>query len=194
MRRTSLALFLFLSSTVSLSAQISPTPVINNEIRDNSSTKMREVTLERVKRDAKKLSKRDSTAEAESKFSQIKEDFEEIQKLQVKIIEAYTTGKEIDFRKISESAAEINKRSVRLNANLFKVKSDDKKEEKKTKESGIKELIIELDKAIGSFVENPAFKDKKLVDQKDAENSRSDLEKIIEISEALSHEAKQLVL
>lgn len=193
MKRTSLALFLFLLSTISLSAQISPTPVINNEIRDNSSARMREVSLERAKRDAKKRSKQDSNEEAASKFSQIKEDFEGIQKLQANIVKAYTTGKEIDFLKISESAAEINKRSIRLEANLFKVKPDDKKEKQKTEEFGVKELIIELDKAIGSFVESPAFKDNKLIDQKDAESSRSSLEKIIEISEALSLEAKKRI-
>jgi hypothetical protein len=158
---------------------------------------MREVTLERVKRDAKKSPKTSTDDTAAIKLAQIKSDFENIQTLLAEIIKTYTTGDKIDYLKISEYAAEVQRRSIRLRSNLFIIKADkinsDKgkdQESPKAGEAGVRELIIELDRAIGEFVENPIFKSKNLVAQKDAEASRACLENIIEISTALSSKAK----
>lgn len=189
MKRTISALFLFLSSAVSLLAQISPTPVINNEVRDNSSMKMREVSLERTKRDAKKPFPKETNEEAAIRFALIKSDFENIQKLQAEIIKAYTTGKEVNYLQISESAEEMHKKSVRLELNLFNTKFEKEQKDEKKKQPGVRDLIIELDKAISNFVESPLFKNNKLVEQKEAEKSQANLEIIIKLSEILSREA-----
>ena len=53
-------------------------------------------------------------------------------------------------------------------------------------------MIVELDKAIGNFTSSPIFKETKLVDQKTAEKSQIQLEKMISLSEMLSQEAKKL--
>jgi hypothetical protein len=183
----------FLSSIAA--AQVVPTPVINNEIRDNSSIRSREIELERVKRESNKLKPRESTQEQEIKFAEIKEDFENIQKLQGEIIKAYTTGRKINYEKISQSAAEMTKKTVRLDANLFDSKIEEtvkNKDSEKTKPKIVRDLIIELDKVIGTFVSSPVFKNTKLVDEQSSEKSRLDLEKIFKLSDMLSREAKKL--
>ena len=100
-------------------SQVVPTPVINNEIRDNTSIRSREIELERVKRDSRKPNLTADLNGRVIKFSEIKEDFESIQKLQNSIVEIYTTGKKIRYEEIGKLALEINKGAVRLNLNLF---------------------------------------------------------------------------
>lgn len=182
---------IFFVFTASVFAQISPTPVVNNEVRDNSSIRMRSVELERAKREANKSFSQESDPETVIRFEKIKVDFENIQKLQAEIIKAYTTGKQINYHKISESAAELNKKALRLEANLFNIKKiTDKKDEKK-KTPSVRDLIIELDKALSNFIDNPIFKSNKVIEQKDVEKSENQLEKVIKLSETLSLEAKK---
>ena len=88
---------LFISSIVV--AQI-PNPVADTEMRDGSSIRRRSIELERVKRDAVKLRPTEDSTERTIKFAEIKEDFENIQKLQSEIVKAYTTGKNINYEKI----------------------------------------------------------------------------------------------
>lgn len=189
-----LSVFLFYAS--SLLAQISPTPVINNEVRDNSSIRMREVELERFKRDSKKVKIDQPTKAQTVKFAEIKGDFENIQKLQSEIVKTYTTGNRINFKKISEAAAEISRRAARLDSNLFFQKSAKPKKDKKVEEPGeknLKDLIIELDNEIGIFVTSPIFTNNKLVDSKVSGKSQDELEKIIQLSVRLSVEAKKFI-
>jgi cell fate (sporulation/competence/biofilm development) regulator YlbF (YheA/YmcA/DUF963 family) len=172
-----------------------PNPVADNEMRDVSSIRRRAIELERVKRESNKLKPRESTEEQEIKFAEIKEDFENIQKLQDEIVKAYTTGKKINYEKISQSAAEMTKKTVRLDANLFDSKIEEtvkNKDSEKAKPKIVRDLIIELDKVIGTFVSSPVFKNTKLVDEQSSEKSRLDLEKIFRLSDTLSREAKKL--
>ncbi len=187
-----IANLLFLSSIVT--AQV-PTPVVNNEIRDNSSIRSRTIELERVKRDSRKINPREYTKAQEIKFAEVKEDFESIQKLQNSIVKAYTTGEKINYEKISEAAAEMTKKAVRLNENLFDSateKSDENTKIDGAKQKSVRNLIIELDNIIEIFVSSPVFKNTKLVDPKDSEKSRLDLEKILRLSNFLSREAKKM--
>jgi cell fate (sporulation/competence/biofilm development) regulator YlbF (YheA/YmcA/DUF963 family) len=184
---------LFFLSSIAF-AQV-PNPVADNEMRDGSSIRRRAIELERVKRESNKLKPRESTEEQEIKFAEIKEDFENIQKLQGEIIKAYTTGRKINYEKISQSAAEMTKKTVRLDANLFDSKIEEtvkNKDSEKTKPKIVRDLIIELDKVIGTFVSSPVFKNTKLVDEQSSEKSRLDLEKIFKLSDTLSREAKKL--
>jgi cell fate (sporulation/competence/biofilm development) regulator YlbF (YheA/YmcA/DUF963 family) len=184
---------LFFLSSIAF-AQV-PNPVADNEMRDVSSIRRRAIELERVKRESNKLKPRESTEEQEIKFAEIKEDFENIQKLQDEIVKAYTTGKKINYEKISQSAAEMTKKTVRLDANLFDSKIEEtvkNKDSEKAKPKIVRDLIIELDKVIGTFVSSPVFKNTKLVDEQSSEKSRLDLEKIFRLSDTLSREAKKL--
>jgi hypothetical protein len=174
----------------------SPIPVFEKEIREGTSIRMRSTELERIKREANKVDTGESNIERKIKFSAIKKDFEAIQKIQDSIIKTYTTGKKINYSKIGEKAEAMTKNALRLDENLFGAKSDTtiKKQEEwpDTKQKSVKNLIIELDKMIGTFVANPMFKNIKIVDLKLSKNAQSDLMKIIDLSRNLSNLAAKM--
>lgn len=183
---------LFLSSIIVAQA---PNPVADTEMRDGSSIRRRAIELERVKRDAIKLRPTEDSTERTIKFAEIKEDFENIQKLQSEIVKAYMTGREINYEKISQSAAEMTRKTVRLDANLFNSKTQKNvgdKTAEKAKPRSVKDLIIRLDKVVETFVNSPTFKNIKVVDPQNSEKSRIDLEKIFQLSDALSKAAKRM--
>ena len=159
--------------------------------------KMRSVEIERVKREAAKAegSYEPNNTEIQSKFPQIKEDFENIQISEAAIIKAYTTGKTIDYSLIETSAQGINKNAHRLDANLFAktiAKKEGKPKEKEEKTKTVKILIVELDKAISEFVSSKIFGNLNVVDPEVAIKTRTDLVSIMELSEKLSKEASKL--
>ena len=193
MKKTFFVLFAALFSVSAIFAQVSPTPVINNEVRDISSVRSRSMELERLKRDANKISLKNSV-EIEAKFAEIKQEFENLQKLQAAIIKTYTTGKTIDYAKISHYADEMRKNALKLNENLFVSNPDqDEKDktEKEKKTKTVRDLIIELDKIINSFINSALFSNNKIVDSNVSEKAGKDLEQIIKLSVLLTLEAKK---
>jgi hypothetical protein len=195
MRYTVICVLAGLFSALSIPAQVSPTPVINNEIRDPASMRTRAVELEKVKRDSGKITFDKPSKEQAVKFAEIKEDFENIQKLEAEIIRAYTAEKEINFKKIADAAADISRRGTRLDANLFIPKTEKSSKNKDTEPAGqksLRDLIIDLDELLGAFVTSPIFTNNKLIDSKMSETSQNQLEKIIKISALLAREAKTI--
>ena len=170
----------------------------DTNLADNN-IKMRSVELERVKREA-------AQAEAASfapintklaaKFPQIKEDFEGVQMLEDAIIKAYTTGKTIDYNLIESAANGINSKAKRLDSNLFadtkKEKEDLTTKQDTEKVKPVRDLIVELDNAIGSFVKSKIFGNIKVIEPEDAIRTRTDLISILQLSEKLSVEAKKM--
>jgi hypothetical protein len=161
--------------------------------------KMNSIELERIKREAEKPNASNSAihSKAQSKFPQIKEDFEGIQIAQSAIIKTYTTDKKIDYALIEISAEDILKRAKRLDSNIFaepiKKKEDSEKPKDTTeKPKSLRDLIIDLDNAIGSFVSSPIFGNLKVVDPNVAVKTREDLILIQDLSEKITAEAKKL--
>lgn len=186
-----LGLIIFIIFPVGLFAQVLPNPApgIEAEIKKASEIKLRSVEIERMKRDAAKYNSNKSNVRTKAKFAEIKEDFEDIQKLQSSIVKIYTTGKTINYSKISKSSREMNKNALRLNENLFETESDKDLEKIKiinTEPINVRNLIIDLDNAIGKFVENPMFKNSKIVKSETSKNAQVELRKIISISDKLS--------
>src|SRR5262245_12851324 len=98
--------------------------------------KDRSMELERIKREADKPTrKNEPTAADTARFEEIKEDFENIQRLQDEVLKAYTTTKDVEVKTIAAKAEEINKRASRLASNLFPPPPDEKKSSKKSKEA-----------------------------------------------------------
>lgn len=193
MKFLALFTFLFFSFAVfsNLAAQAKP----DSDLRDNN-IRMRSADLERTKRDAEKnnsISASQMNAEIDRKFSEIKADYEGLQKAQDAIVKAYTTGKKINYGQIEKSAKEVSENAERLNSNLFTTEAkveNIKKNEKN--ETGVKDLIVELDGAVGSFVSSTMFQNLKVVDQKVADKAQSDLAHILRISRHLSKEAGKM--
>jgi cell fate (sporulation/competence/biofilm development) regulator YlbF (YheA/YmcA/DUF963 family) len=165
-----------------------PVPVVEMEIRSGSSIKMRSAELERVKRESNRLSVSDSK-ENLLKFEEIKDDFENIQKLQSKVVRVYTTGKTVDYNKIGALSAEMSKKAARLERNLFEKRADKTENDNDVERKQVRDLIIELDGAIGNFTNGQIFKNIKLVDTENAQKSQDQLRKIIILSGKLSIEA-----
>ena len=167
------------------------TPVDNN-------IKLRSVELERVKREAEKAAMLRRDNGTELNFSIVKKDFEGIQKEQMRIIDAYTKGKKIDYKKISKSAAKITEMAIRLRANVFEPDDGDKKsDEGKDNENPfagktVRDLIIALDNAIGEVVTSPMWQKLAVVDPGVAGPVDKSLVKVIDTSGALWLESTKL--
>lgn len=206
-------IILALAISTSISAQVQPAVTGDKNLRDEN-IRMRSIDLERAKQDAEKPSTNTSNttlttvpaavikSDIETKYPQIKEDFEGIQSNQAAIIKAYITGEKIDYIQIKTSAADITDRAKRLDGNLFAPKIEvEKKEEvskeaqskeKETKTKSIRDLIVELDNAVGNFVSGTMFQNLRVIEPEAAGKTQAALAKIIEISELLSKETGKM--
>lgn len=173
----------------------------DRNLGDNA-VKARSMEMERMKREARQseaASFAPVNKDIVARFPQIKEDFEGIQIFQTSIVTAYTTGKAIDYVLIGVSAEGMNKKAKRLDSNLFAASSDKEGEEseankdpqKTEKTQTVRELIIDLDKAIGDFVSSPIFGNIRGIDPEVAIKTRKDLIRIIKLSDSLYAEAKK---
>jgi hypothetical protein len=203
-----------------VSAQVMPPGGSDRDLRDTN-VKGRSNELERIDRDARKeAAKKKNKSEVNpaapqpedklaAKYDEIKTDYEQIQLSQDSIIKAYQGEGKIDYSQISKFSSEINKSALRLNSNLFpvplvkksdaegKVENSDQKNGNKTdqeikKPKSVGDLIVELDNTIGSFATSPMFQNLRVVDAAVSEKTKSDLEKIIELSQLLNMEAAKM--
>lgn len=210
-----LILFVLVFSTAIYSnvfgQQAAPPGAGDKDLRDNN-VKSRSVELERIDREANKPNKTGNSGSSSNasgedklaaKYGEIKEDFEQIQMSQDVIIKTYQNTSKIDYAQIIKSALEINKSARRLDLNLFpsKINEDpeseknDKNEKKQSAETklakSLRDLIVDLDNAIGSFASSTMFQNLRLIDPKVSIKTRTDLAKIIESSAELSAQAQK---
>jgi hypothetical protein len=165
--------------------------------------KDRSMELERIDREAKKSVRKNEPTDT-ARFQEIKEDFENIQRLQDEVLKAYTTSKEVPVQLIAANAEQIHKRASRLESNLFPPPPEEKKSSKKSKEvqkeepaqlgslpEGLKSLIAEQDNVLAKFVTNPMFTNPTVANVNDQVVARADLQKVIRLSAALKAEAEK---
>lgn len=160
-----------------------------------SDVKNRSIELERMKREAGKRSA--GEASTASAFPYIKEDFEEIQKLNSRVYELAAAKSPLDYAVILKFASEINQRAIRLESNLFASESAKRKAEKTKlpiadKTPDMAELLETLDKSINNFVHSPLFQNTNLVNSQDSLNAQNDLRTVVEVSFLVKEEAKKL--
>ena len=124
-----------------------------------------------------------------SLFEQIREDFTRLQVINNEMMCTIFEKRNVDRKLIAATTAEINKRALRLSANLALPEIDDKtKKERPDPARNDNELqagLLELDRYIVSFTGNPLFKQPEVVDSQSALKARSDLNFIIRLSEQL---------
>ena len=213
MKKLSIVSTIIIATAIGSSAyaqQAAPPGAGDKDLGDKN-IKTRSMELERVDRDAKKTNtspeKAATTAEEDrlaAKYPEIKADYEQIQKSQDLIVQTYQGTGKIDYAQIGKSALEINSSAKRLNTNLFPVptveevegKNEAKKVEKpenaaKSAKSA-RDLIVELDNAIGSFATSPMFQNLRAVDAAVSAKAKTELEKIIELSAMLNAEAMRM--
>jgi uncharacterized protein YukE len=210
-----IALLFSTASYSNIYSQVAPPPGAGDKDLRDTDVKRRSVEMDRIERDAKKTGKTPvSVAEAKieedrlaAKYGEIKTDYEQIQLSQDTVIKTYQGSGKIDYTQISKSALEINESAVRLKSNLFTAaveisdaKKEVKKEEKKVEKTetetkpakSVRDLIVDLDNTIGSFVASPMFQNLRTVDDAVSAKTGLDLEKIIELSAVLGAEARKM--
>ncbi len=171
-----------------------PNGSVANNSRDDydNGTRIRSMEMERIKKETYR------SAAAENRtinYSQIKKDFELLQKLENDIVKTYITGKQINYKQISENAYKLNECAQRLRGNLslFAEKSDEKIDKNKTEPENVKDIIVVLDTLIGKFVVNPIFKNLNVFETKDAVKADIGLQSIIRLSRLLAQKSENQV-
>ena len=187
--------------------QVVAPPGAGDKNLSDTGVKARSVELERAKRDANKPGGSATTsASAEdklaAKYDEIKTDYEQIQLSQDAVVKIYQGIGKIDYAQIGKSALEINRSAARLNANLFppneipggekEEKAETKKDEKAKAPKSVRDLIVDLDNAVGSFATSPMFQNLRTADAATSAKASLDLEKIIELSASLNAEAEKM--
>ncbi len=159
-----------------------------------SDVKNRSVEMERVKRQANKRTASDNST---AKFPEIKEDFEQIQKINSDVLQITHVKMPINYVAVLRSVSEINNRAVRLKSNLFASEPKSKKEAKNKQSSDfemqdIKLLLNALDKSINDFVHSSIFQNINLVNSTDSLAAQNDLESVIKISSSIKEKARKI--
>jgi hypothetical protein len=205
MRKIILATFMTFIASTFVFAQTgtpidagTPAGAGDSNLSDNN-IKLRSVELERIKREAEKTAKVRRDDGVELNFSMIKNDFEGIQKEQSNIIAGYQSVGDIDYKKIKDSSNKMTEMAVRLKSNLF-LPAADKESNTKAEENpatdankkSVRNLIVDLDNAIGSFVSNTMFQNLKAIDPELSKKAQADLNNIIKLSSDLWLESKKM--
>lgn len=188
------AFFLFTVSTASASAQRTPEQSVLQARDQFFDIKKRSVEMERTKREAGKSPARKNVA---LKFSEIKEDFENIQKLSNRLLQSDAVKAPVNYAAVIKSVAEIKRRAVRLSSNLF---LDEQAEQNAPKNNrpGFSEtetletLVKILDETIDRFAHNSMFQNLNLVNSSDSLKAQKDLDAVIRLAAAIKAKAKTL--
>ena len=129
-------------------------------------------------------------------FQQVNEDFTRMQMANNDVMRTVFVTKIVDYKQISNGAAEIRKRALRLRQNLVLPKvnedADNQKYSDVSSDQQLKASLLSLDHSVMSFVTNPVFKAPNVVDPKLAESARRDLDTIIRCSESLKKTVDKL--
>lgn len=185
------AIFLLCFPVVAAFAQSNPEQAVINARDQFFEIKKRSIEIERIKRDA---SKKPASVDSSPNFPKIKDDFEQIQKLNDKIFQLIEVKALINHAAVLELVSEINERATRLRSNLFSDESEEKKEKNKPQNTNgteeLKKLLNSLDKAINRFVHNPIFQNLKLVNLEESNKAQNDLESVIKISSVIKEKGK----
>ena len=145
-------------------------------------------------RENKNLARDDSDASRALLLKQNREDFKAIQSINNKMMAEVYAGERIDYDRTSAAIAQINTKAVRLKNNLSLPDAKDVKRRDLTV-SGAKEFksaLLLMDRSIMSFVTNPMFKERNVMEVEAATHASQDLADIITFSATLKRIADSL--
>jgi hypothetical protein len=148
----------------------------------------REMTL-------RNLGKNQPLSEQQQKLAlkQIKEDFERLQAVNNEMMRTVSANEPLDYKGISGTLAEINKRAKRLKINLRMADDETGGALQGAPEGGeLKQSLYKLDSVIMSFVTSPLFQNTNVINTSLRSKAGRDLEGIIEMSQAVRKSAEKL--
>ncbi|MFL6227177.1 MAG: hypothetical protein ACJ741_00195 [Pyrinomonadaceae bacterium] len=130
-------------------------------------------------------------------ITQTKQDFKRIQLIRNDVIDYLVAQKPLDYKLVSEQAAEINKRANRLKSFLMPTAPPEDKEKDAAKQINydgeqLKGALVKLCNTIHTFTENQMFKDPSTVDLQKEAAAGGDLLTIIELSDNVKRSAERL--
>ncbi|HEY6045671.1 MAG TPA: hypothetical protein VIU65_03655 [Pyrinomonadaceae bacterium] len=135
-----------------------------------------------------------SEAEKFAALKQVREDFREIQDVNNKMMSQAWARESIDYEQTSNMLGEINDRAVRLKSNLA-LPQPDKTQHKNLTANGVKEFksaLLLMDRSLMSFVNNPVFRERNVVEVNLAAQATRDLDDVIAYSTNLRKIAANL--
>jgi len=145
-------------------------------------------------RETKNFSRDDSDASRALLLKQNREDFKAIQSINNKMMADVYAGERIDYERTSAAIGQINTKAIRLKNNLSLPDAKNPKRKDLTV-SGAKEFksaLLLMDRSIMSFVTNPMFKERKVMEVEAATHASQDLADIITFSATLKRIADNL--
>lgn len=132
----------------------------------------------------------------DTSLAQANQDFNRIQILHNEIVHRIAGGGTLDYKAMSDTAAEINKRANRLKKFLVpeSLARDEDREKERIELNGgqLKVALVVLCQRIESFVENPLFNAPGTVDVEQSAKAGADLLRIIELSDNVKKDAGRL--
>lgn len=129
-----------------------------------------------------------------ARMKQIHDDFKSIQDINNRMMAQAWAGPEINFATTAVMLNEINSRAVRLKSNLALPDAEGPKRNQPNV-SGVqqfKSALLGMDRSLMSFVNNPIFRETKVVDVKIAARATQDLDYVIALSTDLKKVAGKL--
>ena len=134
---------------------------------------------------------------AQALMDEVSEDFQRILTRHNELVRVIAENQSLNYHFFSEATGEIKKRSARLQGSLKLEKPESPPGDKSTQSTfagtGTKDQLILLCKQIESFVKNPIIEKPGTVDAQALEKARNDLQRIVELSDAIKKQAdKQL--
>jgi len=126
-------------------------------------------------------------------MTEVNEDFDHLRTINDEI-KTITAAPQLDYKKISDDAAEIKKRGVRLRSNLSALPKSDKTEKSfaPANEAEMRGLLASTHDLLTAFLSNPVFSDMGSLDNQLALKARRDLENVISMSDAIKSGADKL--
>lgn len=129
---------------------------------------------------------------------QLNEDFKRVQVIRNELARAVTSGSALDYKHVSEEAAEVRKRSLRMQTYLaLRNEGDDEKHHEEAgadalDEEQLRGSLVRLCHRIDSFVANPRFKSPEVVNVDANTKAARDLREIIALSQQIKGGAERL--
>jgi hypothetical protein len=188
---------LMLAMSVSSQARQSPPPSVPAgplvdpaaaRIRDEQRREMQLRGIEAEVANSKEMS-------VKAAVEQLNQDFKRIQVIRNDIARAVKAEGALDYKRVSDEAAEVKRRALRMQTYLaLRGQEEEKEREGQTEydDREMKDALVRLCKRIDSFVANPRFTAPDVVDVNGTAKAGRDLQEIIALSGAVRASAERL--
>ena len=159
--------------------------------RNNETVNQRALELEMLST----TGRRDRSSESSNRLAkQLIEDFDRLWQINTDTIAPLSASGSVDYKKVSQAAAEIKQRASRIKSALA-LAIEDKKGDKVRWEADatkLETMAPQLDHVIKGFIGNPVFRVNSPDDAELHSAAARDLDAIIQLSEAINKVAKSL--